>query len=900
MSSSDTYSGNPLLKKANISIEFSADQIKEYIKCGKDPVYFAKNYIKIVSLDEGLVPFKLYKFQEKLINKFHEHRFNICKLPRQVGKSLALNTPIPTPSGWSTMGDLKVGDEVLSPSGKSTKVLTKTDPMYNHKCYKIKFDNGEDIIADAEHLWEVNSSYWTSGKKVLTSEEISNAYENKSKNKGGKGVVGAYYIELNNPTETFNSEPLPIDPYLLGVWLGDGYSSDGRIVSHKDDFQFYKKRIQIEYEREDGNCIRFKVLGFTKILKEQNLLKNKHIPQKYLRASYQTRLELLRGLMDTDGSLKPNSRTFEFYQKNYDFIIQVVELLSSLGIKSRVRVKTIKGNLYHTIAFTTSEIVFNLPRKVNLINKTRPTRPQDKRIYIQKIEEVESVPVACISVDSEDKLFLCGRRFIPTHNSTTAIAYLMHYIIFNDNVNVALLANKAQTAKDLLGRLQLAYENLPKWLQHGVKIWNKASLELDNGSKIIASSTSGSAIRGGSYNVIFLDEFAFIPNQIADEFFSSVYPTITSGTKTKVIMISTPKGMNAFYKFWTDAVRGKSEYVPTEVHWSEVPGRDEKWKLQTIANTSQEQWEQEFECSFLGSVDTLVSSSKLQCLVYNDPITKSEGLDVYERPISEHNYMITVDVSEGTGKDYHAFIVYDITNIPYKIVAKYKNNELKPMLLSDIIYKVANSYNRAYVLIEIASVGDQVAKDLQFDLEYENLLMCSMRGRAGQLVGQGFSGKTSQLGIKMSKQVKRVGCSNLKTVVEDDKLIISDFDIISELTTFVAKNNSFEGEIGTNDDLCMCLVIFAWLIVQDYFKEMTNNDIRKRIYQEQKDQIDQDMSPFGFINDGVNINDEVIVEKETGDLWLIVDEKNILPMEVWNVDEYGDMSNGFDYMWNYN
>lgn len=305
-------------------------------------------------------------------------------------------------------------------------------------------------------------------------------------------------------------------------------------------------------------------------------------------------------------------------------------------------------------------------------------------------------------------------------------------------------------------------------------------------------------------------------------------------------------------------------------------------------------------CSFLGSVDTLVSSSKLQCLVYNDPITKSEGLDVYERPISEHNYMITVDVSEGTGKDYHAFIVYDITNIPYKIVAKYKNNELKPMLLSDIIYKVANSYNRAYVLIEIASVGDQVAKDLQFDLEYENLLMCSMRGRAGQLVGQGFSGKTSQLGIKMSKQVKRVGCSNLKTVVEDDKLIISDFDIISELTTFVSKNNSFEGEIGTNDDLCMCLVIFAWLIVQDYFKEMTNNDIRKRIYQEQKDQIDQDMSPFGFINDGVNTNDEVIIEKETGDLWLIVDEKNILPMEVWNVDEYGDMSNGFDYMWNYN
>ena len=300
-------------------------------------------------------------------------------------------------------------------------------------------------------------------------------------------------------------------------------------------------------------------------------------------------------------------------------------------------------------------------------------------------------------------------------------------------------------------------------------------------------------------------------------------------------------------------------------------------------------------CSFLGSVDTLISSAKLQCLVYNDPITRSEGLDVYEKPIPEHNYMITVDVSEGTGKDYHAFVVIDITSIPYKVVAKYKNNELKPMLLPDIIYKVANSYNKAYVLIEIASVGDQVAKDLMFDLEYENMLMCSMRGRSGQLVGQGFSGKTSQLGIKMSKQVKRVGCSNLKTIIEDDKLIVNDFDIISELTTFVSKNNSFEGEVGTNDDLTITLVIFAWLIVQDYFKEMTNNDVRKRIYLEQKDQIEQDMSPFGFINDGLINENEEFVEKETGDYWLLANDRNNSPLEVWNLDEYGDIS----YMWNY-
>jgi hypothetical protein len=895
MSSIETYSGNPLLKKANVNIEYTAKQIDEYIKCSKDPVYFAKTYVKIVSVDEGLVPFKMYKFQEKLIRNFHKNRFNICKMPRQCGKALALDTPIPTPLGWTTMGDLKVGDTILSPSGKSIRVLTKTEPMYNHRCYKIHFDNGDEIVADAEHLWEVNSTYWRAGKKILTTEDIVRKYKNKKTNTRGNGVQGSYYIEINKPLETFYNEELPIDPYLLGVWLGDGNSYDARITAHIDDYEFYKNEFDIGHCTITNNCCRFRPSDLHSKLNQESLIGNKHIPQKYLRASYESRVELLRGLMDTDGSVRPNTRGFEFYQKNYDLVLQIVELLSSLGIKSRVRGKLINGCVYYTVSFTTTEQVFKLPRKLNLISSSHPTRPQNFRIYIQKIEEVDSVPVACISVNSEDKLFLCGKTFIPTHNSTTAISYLMHYIIFNDNSNIALLANKAQTAKDLLGRLQLAYENLPKWLQQGVKIWNKASLELDNGSKIIASSTSGSAIRGGSYNIIFLDEFAFIPNQISDEFFSSVYPTITSGKSTKVIMVSTPKGMNSFYKFWTDAIRGKNEYFPTEVHWSEVPGRDEKWKQQTIANTSQEQWEQEFECSFLGSVDTLVSSAKLQCLVYNDPITRSEGLDVYEKPLADHNYMITVDVSEGTGKDYHAFVVIDITNIPYKLVAKYRNNELKPMLLPDIIYKVANSYNKAFVLIEIASVGDQVAKDLMFDLEYENLLMCSMRGRAGQLVGQGFSGKTSQLGIKMSKQVKRVGCSNLKTIIEDDKLIINDFDIISELTTFVAKNNSFEGEVGTNDDLSMCLVIFSWLIVQDYFKEMTNNDIRKRIYQEQKDQIEQDMSPFGFINDGISNEDEVIVEKETGDLWLISDGNNNNPIEVWNLDEYGDMS----YMWDY-
>ena len=482
-----------------------------------------------------------------------------------------------------------------------------------------------------------------------------------------------------------------------------------------------------------------------------------------------------------------------------------------------------------------------------------------------------------------------------TGKSTTCVSYLLHYAVFNDNVNIAILANKASTARDLLQRLQLAYENLPKWMQQGVLQWNRGSLELENGSKVVAASTSASAVRGGSYNIIFLDEFAFIPNHIADDFFASVYPTISSGQSTKVIIVSTPRGMNHFYRMWHDAERKKNEYIPTDVHWSEVPGRDEKWKEQTIANTSEQQFKVEFECEFLGSINTLINPAKLRNFVYEDPIKRNAGLDIYEHPQEEHNYLITVDVARGLGNDYSAFVIFDITNFPYKVVGKYRNNEIKPMLFPSIINEVARGYNDAWLLVEVNDIGDQVSNILHFDLEYDNILMCAMRGRAGQIVGSGFSGKKSQLGVRMTAAVKKLGCSNLKTLMEDDKLLTVDYDIISELTTFSQRHSSFEAEEGCNDDLAMCLVIFSWLVAQDYFKEMTDNDVRKRIYEEQKNQIEQDMSPFGFISDG--LDDMVVtIDENTGDRWMFATNENKMEsMEVWNVDEYGDRS----YMWEY-
>ena len=295
-------------------------------------------------------------------------------------------------------------------------------------------------------------------------------------------------------------------------------------------------------------------------------------------------------------------------------------------------------------------------------------------------------------------------------------------------------------------------------------------------------------------------------------------------------------------------------------------------------NTSEQQFRVEFECEFLGSVDTLISPSKLRTMPYDEPIKQNRGLAVFEDRKEDHNYIISVDVARGIGNDYSAFIVFDTTTLPYRMVARYRNNEIKPIVLPNIIVDVAKNYNNAYILCEVNDIGGQVADIIQFDLEYENLLMVAMRGRAGQQLGQGFSGKKTQLGVKMSTAVKQVGCSNLKALLEEDKLLIPDYDTIAELTTFIQKGQSFAAEEGCNDDLAMCLVIFAWMAMQQYFKEMHDNDVRQRIYDDQREAIEQDMSPFGFVDDGME--DEYFADAQ-GDMW--------------KVAEYGDKS----YMWEF-
>ena len=420
-----------------------------------------------------------------------------------------------------------------------------------------------------------------------------------------------------------------------------------------------------------------------------------------------------------------------------------------------------------------------------------------------------------------------------------------------------------------MSRLQLAFEYLPFFLKQGIVEWNKGSIELANGSKALADSTSGSSVRGRSFNVIFLDEFAFVPNNIAESFFMSTYPTISSGNTTKVIIVSTPNGLNLFYKMWTEAIEKKSLYVPIEIHWSMVPGRDEKWKEITIRNTSPDQFRQEFECEFIGSTNTLIHPTKLRSLVWHNTIRKdmNDALHIYKEPEPNHTYTMTVDVAEGQGLDYSTFSIIDVTQFPYRQVAKYRNNKISPLLFPTVILQAARMYNDAFVLVEINSIGLQVSDILHHELAYENLIKIEMKGKQGQQHTPGFKKKIAY-GLKTTKQTKMIGCTNLKTLIESDKLIINDYDTIQELMTFSADKQTFKAEEGNNDDLAMTLVHFGWLTGQRYFKENINNDIRSALQQEQMNIMDQEIVPNFIIDNGID-NPFDDPEQDAKEKWVV-------------------------------
>ena len=455
--------------------------------------------------------------------------------------------------------------------------------------------------------------------------------------------------------------------------------------------------------------------------------------------------------------------------------------------------------------------------------------------------------------------------------STTTCGFILWYIIFQSEKTVALLANKGDTAREILSRIQLAFQHLPKWLQQGVREWNKGSLELENNSRVIAAATSASAIRGYTINLLFIDEAAFIDNW--EEFFTSVYPTISSGSDTKVVLVSTPNGLNHFYSIWINAKENRNNYFHIEVLWQNVPGRDEQWKNDTLAamNFDTEKFNQEYSCEFLGSSSTLISGWKLKELIHMNPLTEKEGLIQYYQPDKEHVYMIVCDVSRGKGLDYSAFQVIDVTKMPYQQVCVFRSNKTSPVDYSQIIHKVARGYNNAAVLIEINDIGEQVSTSLHYDFAYDNVLFTENAGRSGKRITAGFGGKGVDKGIRTTRTVKSVGCSILKLLIEQNQLIINDFNTINELSTFSKKGKSYEAESGKNDDLVMCLVLFAWLSDQSYFREYTDINTLSSLREKTEEDIEQDVAPFGFILDGREDFYDETFEQINPDAWIFND-----------------------------
>lgn len=435
-----------------------------------------------------------------------------------------------------------------------------------------------------------------------------------------------------------------------------------------------------------------------------------------------------------------------------------------------------------------------------------------------------------------------------TGKTTVSAALFLWYSLFHENFLLAIMANKGSAAREVLSRYQIMYENLPLWMQQGIKTWNKGDVELENGSKIYTASTSASGIRGKTA-WIYVDEAAIVPNHIADQFFTSVYPVVSSSKTAKIILTSTPLGYNHFWKTWKDAESGKNGFVTFKINYWDIPGRDEAWAEDQRRTLGDLKFNQEVLCEFLGSSNTLISGDVIAKMVTKDPIfIDTQGtLKIYFEPQQQRNYVIVVDVSRGVGGDYSAVTVFDVTETPYVMVARYHSNTIAPMLLPDVILKLAKDYNDAYVLVETNDIGRQVSDILYHDLEYENLFVTISENNK-TYVTAGFS-KGGEMGVRTTKSVKRIGCFSIKNIVEERKLLIHDVDTIFEMSTFIEKGGSFQADEGYHDDLMMTLVLFGWLTTNTYFKDLTNVDIRQRLYNEKMMEIQDTLTPFGFIPD---------------------------------------------------
>lgn len=793
------YKGNAYLPKAGNKQSFTAFEEQEIAKCMVDPIYFAEQYFKVVHQDaeDGVIPLKLYGYQKDAIEKFVETNRLLMATARQVGKVEPMDNLIPLFSGgFTTMREIKVGDLVIGSNGKPTTVTYKT-PVLSFDSYRVTFDDRTSIEVGSDHLWTVTNRI--NHRKVETKDTKTLAKDFRDEYSPGHY---RYTVQNCDPVE-YSASKIATDPYIVGQ------------------------------------------------------LSVNHIPDDYLFGSVEQRLSLLQGIMDTVGYVDVSGVCqIQFANESVGLISDTIQLLCSLGIK--VFITDLHNDNFNQpvpetrLTFTPSHVmqIARMPYKVSQSDQNCRS--------ITNIEAVGTNTGHCISVDAANHLYLTSNRYVPTHNTTVATVLILWVALFNKRKNIALLADKQDTATEVLDRIQIAYEYLPTFLKGGVKVWNKKSVEFENGSKIFASATGSNAVRGKSLFFLYIDEAAHVENW--DEFAAAVLPTVSASKKSKIVLTSTPNGMNHFYNYYEAAKNKQSEYPLVEVPWWEVDGRDDSWKQKTLAdmNFNEQKFAQEQCVEFLGSSGTLISGATLKILKSITPVHVDKGLSTYSMPYPEHMYVLIADVSRGKGLDYSAFHVIDITATPFQQVCTYRNNMISATDYAAIIDRVGRHYNDAQLLIELNDNGGSVIDLLQMIHGYENLLQTQTKGISGKQLSSGFGRGNKDQGIRTNKLVKATGCAMIKAIIEQKQLIINDFHTIEELKTFSAKSKlyattatTYEAEAGKHDDMAIGLVLFGWLTNQSYFKSLTDTDILQQLRETESDDLEDYLIPFGIINDGI-------------------------------------------------
>jgi len=819
------------VRPPDLALATTAEQVMEVARCANDIVYFCRKYVKIQHPVRGSIPFQLYPYQIKMLQAYQDHRYCVVLSSRQTGKALALDTPIATPTGWTTMRDLEVGDQVIGADGIPTNVIATSPIMYDHKCYEVEFDTGETIIADAEHLWEVEDKNKKETVIKTTQQMVDTKYllgKNESR----------YKIKTMKPLNLPHREDLIVDPYLLGLWLGDGTSRDGTLTMLQEDFEQISHHIvdrNITYKSFAKLNASIKTIRFERLrtdLTTIGVLHNKHIPLIYKRASHEQRLALLQGLMDTDGYVDSMGRgQCDITIANHTLAKDIHELVVSLGLKPTFVERVVKSRPRWEIKFSAykNEIpVCRLPRKLhNMKDCPGLTRKQStKKRSIQKITTVASVPVKCITVDNNDSLFVAGKSMIPTHNSITSAIYLLWVAMFQEGMKILIASNKNAGAMEMVSRIKHAYEELPVWLKPGAKDdgYNKHAIHFENGSIIDSVATTEDSGRGKSVSLLFLDEFAFVKGSIQTEFWSSILPTLSTGGAC--IMTSTPNGDdNLFAEIWRSAQFGVSlnsdlikdeepqgevqyndiTFYPIQVRWDEPPGRDARFEHQQKSQLGELMWRQEYLCEFLTSDSILIDTIKLQHIELRNCRAASRELDkltIWDEFKHNATYIIGVDPATGTGKDFTVVQVFEFPSMVQ--VAEFRSNTMS----SPEVYKVLKwiwkqielKNGTTYFSVENNGVGEGIIALYQNDENPPDF--------AEFISEQSSDNNTSKRpGFVTSGRRKMKACIDLKMMMENETLVVRSATLIKELKHFARKRDAYCAQLGSTDDCISATLI---------------------------------------------------------------------------------------------